>query len=145
MEFIEGQSLYDYVETVDKLTESQAKTLTQYLLQAVEYVHNQDYIHQDIKTENILLPKGQSPDDHSQFENMKVCWKKLFSEISDILININYFYYQLIDFGFCRKIDGEKLKEYCGSYHYLAPEMITRQPYGQAVDLWSVGVVLYIL
>ena len=53
---------------------------------------------------------------------------------------------KVIDFGFCRHVaPGEKLREYCGSYHYLAPEMIKREPYTFAVDLWSVGVVMYIL
>jgi len=121
MEYIKGESLYDYVERMEKLEESQAKTIVHSLLEILEYLHTSGYIHQDIKTENILLPQ---PTAHEiEFDKMK-----------------------LIDFGFCREIrPGELLREYCGSYHYLAPEMISREPYGVAVDLWSVGVVLYIL
>ena len=53
---------------------------------------------------------------------------------------------KVIDFGFARLVKpGEFLREYCGSYHYLAPEMIKREPYDLKVDLWSVGVVTYIL
>jgi len=122
MEYIKGESLYDYVERTEKLTEKQARALTRALLQVLEYLHGKGYIHQDIKTENIMLPMP-SPTSEIQFEDMK-----------------------LIDFGFCRELKpGELLREYCGSYHYLAPEMINREPYGFAVDMWSVGVSLYIL
>lgn len=54
--------------------------------------------------------------------------------------------HQLIiaDFGFAVRVQpGQKLTEWWGSLHYSAPEILSRQPYGAGVDIWSAGVVLY--
>lgn len=50
---------------------------------------------------------------------------------------------KLIDYGFAEN-SGQKLKEYCGTLSYMAPELITRNPYyGKYVDSWALGVILY--
>lgn len=119
MEYVAGESLFELVERVDTLSEKDTQAVVRSLLEVLAYMHSIHYIHQDVKTENMMIPAGSS----EPFRDMKV-----------------------IDFGFARQVlPGEFLREYCGSYHYLAPEMITRQPYDLKVDLWSVGVVTYIL
>mmetsp|Transcript_4547 Transcript_4547/g.5585 ORF Transcript_4547/g.5585 Transcript_4547/m.5585 type:complete len:84 (+) Transcript_4547:291-542(+) len=69
MEYIKGESLYDYVERMEKLEENQTKTIVRILLEVLQYLHSNGYIHQDIKTENILLPRI---DGEISFESMKV-------------------------------------------------------------------------
>eukprot|EP00011_Vannellida_sp_DIVA3-517-6-12_P010705 CAMPEP_0114619232 /NCGR_PEP_ID=MMETSP0168-20121206/8109_1 /TAXON_ID=95228 ORGANISM="Vannella sp., Strain DIVA3 517/6/12" /NCGR_SAMPLE_ID=MMETSP0168 /ASSEMBLY_ACC=CAM_ASM_000044 /LENGTH=678 /DNA_ID=CAMNT_0001830397 /DNA_START=326 /DNA_END=2358 /DNA_ORIENTATION=- len=119
MEYVAGESLFELVERVDTLSEKDTQEVVRALLEVLAYMHAAHYIHQDVKTENMMIPAGSA----APFRDMKV-----------------------IDFGFARVVPpGETLREYCGSYHYLAPEMISRQPYDLKVDLWSVGVVTYIL
>ncbi|XP_053519644.1 serine/threonine-protein kinase MARK2-like [Artibeus jamaicensis] len=53
---------------------------------------------------------------------------------------------KLADFGFSTKFSGEKLKTFCGTLPYMAPEMLKCEPYdGQKVDAWSLGVTLYVM
>lgn len=49
---------------------------------------------------------------------------------------------RLIDFGFSRSIDNLMMTP-CGSTQYAAPEILQRQPYTKAVDIWSMGIILY--
>lgn len=47
--------------------------------------------------------------------------------------------------GFARYIGNGKLHTPCGSYAYVAPEIMKEEEYGKAVDMWSLGVILYLL
>lgn len=51
----------------------------------------------------------------------------------------------MIDFGFAEKCDGRNLTQQCGTPNYVAPEVIEKKPYGVEVDMWSAGVIFYIL
>ncbi|KAK1333702.1 hypothetical protein QTO34_006088 [Cnephaeus nilssonii] len=53
--------------------------------------------------------------------------------------------WKLADFGFSRKVSDDcKLSTFCGTFHYLAPELLQREPYdGRRADVWSLGVTLY--
>lgn len=93
------------------------------ILSAVSYLHKNSIIHRDLKPENILLVS--SADD---------------TEI------------KLTDFGLAKKADHDGLKTFCGTPQYFAPEVLRRKGtingegrYGTAADMWSLGVVLYIL
>ena len=93
------------------------------ILSAVSYLHRNSIIHRDLKPENILLVS--SSDD---------------TEI------------KLTDFGLAKKADHDGLKTFCGTPQYFAPEVLRRKGtvngegrYGTAADMWSLGVVLYIL
>lgn len=51
---------------------------------------------------------------------------------------------KLCDFGFARKIaEGEKLHELCGSYEYVAPELLKSEGYDRTLDLYCLGLLLY--
>jgi len=54
---------------------------------------------------------------------------------------------KIADFGFSKSFaeEGEKLMTSCGSPGYVAPEILTAESYDKSVDMWSVGVIIYIL
>ncbi len=52
---------------------------------------------------------------------------------------------KLADFGFATYVDGFNITQQCGTPGYIAPEILERKPYGKPVDMWSFGVILYIL
>jgi serine/threonine protein kinase len=87
------------------------------ILDAVRYLHANDIVHRDIKPENLLF------DGYGESAQLK-----------------------LTDFGFATMYDrSNKLTATCGTPEYVAPEILSGRPYGAAVDLWSCGVVFYIL
>lgn len=114
MEYAGGGNLCKYVKARKRLGEADARGIFVQLLMSVEYLHNCGIIHRDIKLENVLFDENR---------NMK-----------------------LVDFGFsvgCRD-PTKKLKIFCGTPSYMAPEIVMRQQYaGRPVDVWSLGVLLY--
>ncbi|KAJ3025828.1 UNVERIFIED_CONTAM: Protein kinase [Siphonaria sp. JEL0065] len=115
LEYEEGGELFDYIVSKTVLPEQEARTMFRQLLSAIQYCHINGIVHRDLKPENILLDKNGS---------MK-----------------------LIDFGFSNVIrEGDQMDTFCGSPSYAAPEMIARRKYnGQDVDIWALGVILFVL
>lgn len=111
------QMLNDYAKNfhLQKITEYDAKKIFNQVLEAVAYLHDINIIHRDLKMQNILI---------NEKYNVK-----------------------LIDFGFAHFYDKKKkLSVYCGTPSYMAPELACRIPYdGKATDVWSLGVLLYIM
>lgn len=99
-------------------SEREARDLVKLLLEAIKYCHDSDIVHRDLKPENLLLT---SKDDDASIK--------------------------LADFGFAKKIEfnGEGLVTACGTPGYVAPEILEGQAYGKGVDIWSIGVITYIL
>ncbi|KAI3839626.1 hypothetical protein MKX03_018684 [Papaver bracteatum] len=118
MEYCRGGDLHTRVNK-QRFTESNAKILFKKLMQAIMLCHDSGIVHRDIKPENIFLTtKDECPD------------------------------IKLGDFGFATYIGpGEELHDTSGTGYYMAPEIVVkRKPsYNQAVDVWSAGVVLYVL
>ena len=112
-EYVAGKDLQMFLSEVGCLKEQEARPIFQQVVSAVHFLHQRRIAHRDIKLENILID-GDG--------NVKLC-----------------------DFGMAIQLaEGQKLEEICGSLHYIAPEMLSRKPYdGLAVDMWSLGVVLY--
>lgn len=114
MEHAGGGNLCSYVKARRRLPEHEARKIFIQLLLGVEYMHDLGIIHRDIKLENVLFDEDR---------NMK-----------------------LVDFGFsvaCRD-PNKRLKIFCGTPSYMAPEIVLRQEYlGRPVDVWSLGVLLY--
>ncbi|KAG5176968.1 hypothetical protein JKP88DRAFT_270786 [Tribonema minus] len=117
LELCEGGELFDRIVRKSCYTEKEARDLVTLLLDAIAYCHERDIMHRDLKPENLLLVSK------SDDANIKVA-----------------------DFGFAKVADNSKgLHTQCGTPGYVAPEILKRQPYGKEVDVWSVGVICYIL
>ncbi|OXB45132.1 hypothetical protein B1J92_B01925g [Nakaseomyces glabratus] len=114
-EFISGGQLLDYIIQHGSLKENHARKVSRGILSALQYLHANNIVHRDLKIENIMLSKT--------------------GEI------------KLIDFGLSNMYDPRKsLQTFCGSLYFAAPELLKAHPYlGPEVDVWSFGVVLYVL
>jgi carbon catabolite-derepressing protein kinase len=97
------------------LNEREGRRFFQQIMSAVDYTHRHKIVHRDLKPENLLL---------DQDLNVKIA-----------------------DFGLSNLLeDGKFLKTSCGSPNYAAPEVIAGRVYaGPEVDIWSCGVILYVL
>ena len=85
---------------------------------AIIYMHSNDIIHRDLKVIlSLIQPENLLLD---QYLNIKIC-----------------------DFGWCAENCAIKRTTFCGTYEYMAPEMIFRSEYDYRVDIWAVGVLLY--
>lgn len=116
MELVTGGELFDRIVAKGSYTERDASKLIKQILQAVDYMHDQGIVHRDLKPENLLY---ESPDEES---NIKVS-----------------------DFGLSKVIDSRMMMTACGTPGYVAPEVLAQKPYGKEVDIWSIGVISYIL
>ncbi|KAJ9561111.1 hypothetical protein OSB04_006271 [Centaurea solstitialis] len=117
MELCEGGELLDRIlARGGKFTEDYAKNVMAQILNVVSFCHLQGVIHRDLKPENFLL---KAKDDDSQLK--------------------------AIDFGLSDYVKpDEKLNDIVGSAYYVAPEVLLRS-YGTEADVWSIGVIAYIL
>jgi len=126
LEYVSGGELFDYVnDHYEDSTEEESKRIFLQLVNTLEYLHENDVVHRDLKLENILI---DSSDSSNQSPNGPII--------------------KLTDFGLAKFIDklSPILTTRCGSEEYAAPELISGKPYdGRKTDLWSLGVILYAL
>jgi calcium-dependent protein kinase len=116
-EFASGGELFDKINEIQSFNEANAAYIIEQLLSAVCYIHSKNVVHRDLKPENILL-ETRSKDDY---------------------------YIKLIDFGTaCLFNKKDKLSLRIGTSYYMAPEVI-KKSYTEKCDIWSCGVILYIL
>jgi len=118
MELVTGGELFDRIVSKGSYTEKDAAEVMKTLCQALSYMHAKKVVHRDLKPENILYS------DPSESAAIRVA-----------------------DFGLARVVSGkEMMKTACGTPGYVAPEVLKNKGYDSgAVDMWSTGVILYIL
>ena len=118
MEYIKGGSLTDYMKNNKfDFTERRAAELIYQLAKGLKYLHKYGIIHRDLKPDNIMLTEA------SDKGNIKI-----------------------MDFGLS-KILGKKEKSVdgFGTLTFVSPEVLIRKPYNKEVDIWSLGVILYLM
>ncbi|KAF2287384.1 hypothetical protein P3X46_023930 [Hevea brasiliensis] len=116
MELCEGGELFDRIVARGHYTERAAAAVMRTIVEVVQVCHKHGVMHRDLKPENFL------------FANKK--------ETAPL---------KAIDFGLSVSFKpGERFNEIVGSPYYMAPEVLRRN-YGAEVDIWSAGVILYIL
>lgn len=115
-EFCSGGELFDKIKTMRNFSEKLAAEYMKQILSSIVYCHDKKIVHRDLKPENLLL------------ENNK----------QDSMLKI-------IDFGTSKKFaKGKKMTEKLGTPYYIAPEVLSGS-YDEKCDIWSCGVILYIL
>ncbi|XP_067887758.1 serine/threonine-protein kinase H1-like isoform X1 [Heterodontus francisci] len=119
MELATGGELFDRVIAKGSFTERDATRVLQMVLDGIKYLHTLGITHRDLKPENLLYYHPGSD--------------------SKILVT---------DFGLANS--GNKggdwsMRTTCGTPEYIAPEILMRKPYTNAVDMWALGVISYIL
>jgi len=116
-ELVTGGELFDKIVELGQYSEREAAILVSKIVSAIDYLHEINIVHRDLKPENLLLK------DHSNISEVK-----------------------LADFGLS-KIVGQKvmMQTACGTPGYVAPEVLKAAGYDKEVDMWSIGVITYIL
>jgi len=115
MEHLAGGDLCDALSQCKRFSEKNAKVVVLQLLNAVEHMHQHQVVHRDIKLESIMFVEAGGN---------KV---------------------KLIDFGLAAEWDGRsEMSQRCGTAEFSSPEMM-RGKYTEKTDMWSVGVVAYML
>lgn len=132
LERFEGVELFDFLLNERAVPEMMCKYITRQMLLAVSHMHAHNLLHRDIKPENVMF-KYDRDLQTDQFEQHAIA---------------------LVDFDTCRMTDvapelyndavGGR-RRLVGTYGYLAPEVLKGGEYTKASDMWSVGIILYIL
>ena len=113
MQFMAGGPLFYHLQHCRHFTEDRARFYVAEVILGIGYLHSQNIIYRDMKPENLLLDR----DGH-------------------VVIT---------DFGLSKQgnTTSAVAQTICGTPEYVAPEVLSGQPYGKAVDWWSVGTLLY--
>ncbi|GMI00137.1 hypothetical protein TrLO_g11687 [Triparma laevis f. longispina] len=122
MEMMGGGELFDYVVDKGTLTEEEASRIVNKVTSAVVYMHSMGIIHRDLKPENLLLT--HRPGHPGDIPEVKI-----------------------IDFGLSKFLvnGAQAAKSFLGTRGYLAPEMLQRKDYSKSVDIWALGVIVFVL
>lgn len=117
LELLRGEELFNSIVQKKFYSEREAANVIRQVARACQYMHARGVIHRDFKPENLVFLDE---------ENTQIC---------------------VTDFGLARFVNLEAgaLKKACGTPGYVAPEILHRREYDSQIDLWSIGVILYIL
>eukprot|EP00919_Chromeraceae_sp_WS-2016_P039003 GHVR01093141.1.p1 GENE.GHVR01093141.1~~GHVR01093141.1.p1 ORF type:complete len:523 (+),score=141.90 GHVR01093141.1:84-1652(+) len=118
MELYTGGELFDKIIREARLDEAEGASIMKEILSGITYCHKHKIVHRDLKPENLLLESNEP--------NASI---------------------KIIDFGTSRTFDadnGKKMHQKLGTPYYVAPEVL-RKRYDEKCDVWSCGVILYIL
>mmetsp|Transcript_30303 Transcript_30303/g.80255 ORF Transcript_30303/g.80255 Transcript_30303/m.80255 type:complete len:314 (+) Transcript_30303:165-1106(+) len=126
LDLITGGTVMDRIIANDHFSEKDAASVTADVLNAIHYLHSIGITHRDLKPENLLYASNDP--DSPDYNTIKVA-----------------------DFGLAKFVtENSVMKTTCGTPGYVAPEVLDpylpfTNGYGPEVDLWSMGVVLYIM
>ncbi|XP_063246676.1 ribosomal protein S6 kinase alpha-2 isoform X1 [Prinia subflava] len=117
MELMRGGELLDRILRQKCFSEREASAVLCTITRTVDYLHSQGVVHRDLKPSNILyMDESGNPD------SIRIC-----------------------DFGFAKQLRAENglLMTPCYTANFVAPEVLKRQGYDAACDIWSLGILLY--
>ena len=117
MEYVRFGTLSKWIKNHKKITEEEASIILAQIFSAVVYLHGKQICHRDIKPENIMLSR------ENDINGIKIIDFGLSAQHFDKLIN----------------------NDYCGTYIYMAPEQIEKKLYFISVDIWSIGILMFML
>ena len=117
MEYIKFGTLKHWINQREKINEEEASIIIQKILSAINYLHSKQICHRDIKPQNVMLSR------ENDLTSIKIIDFGLSAQNFDKLINNNY----------------------CGTFIYMAPELIEKKLYFISVDIWSIGILMYLL
>jgi serum/glucocorticoid-regulated kinase 2 len=114
LEYAYGGDIFQHLAAVEYFPEYRAQFYAAEILLALEFLHSKNIIYRDLKPENVLIDaKG---------------------------------HIKLTDFGLAKELEiseARRTKTFCGTNEYLAPEVILGELYGESVDWWALGIVIY--
>ncbi|KAM9827673.1 serine/threonine-protein kinase 17A [Neosynchiropus ocellatus] len=120
LEFAAGGEIFNQCvseEEDEAFTEDDVKRLMRQILEGVSFLHQMNIVHLDLKPQNILLTSC------SPLGNIKI-----------------------VDFGLSRVVSSQQeLREIMGTPEYVAPEILNYEPISTATDMWSIGVLAYVM
>jgi len=115
MEYVAGGELFDEIVNRGNYSEADSSKIMRQILEAAQYMHNHEICHRDLKPENILL-----------------CGPN-----KDIV--------KVTDFGVSKDVASGALATFVGTPDYMAPEVLKGLKYTKSVDIWSIGVISFVL
>jgi serine/threonine-protein kinase Chk2 len=134
LECADGGELFDMIVTDGRFSEPVAKVYFLQMLNAVKYLHSIQITHRDLKPENILV--GHRVENVSNKDSETVANHHRIIKIADMGLSKD-------------ETDNTVLKSFVGTPQYIAPEIIVSKlrylSYTNKCDMWSLGVILYIL
>jgi serine/threonine protein kinase len=118
LELAERGELFDFLSYTGKFSDTLARTYFHQIISGIEACHNEGIAHRDLKPENLLLDSN--------------------------------FMIKIADFGFARAFENEEgarvaMRTECGTQGYMAPEVLGRRGYDNSADIFSAGVILFIM
>ncbi|KAM6908168.1 serine/threonine-protein kinase 17A [Lycodopsis pacificus] len=120
LEFAAGGEIFNQCvsdEEDEAFSEEDVKRLMRQILEGVSFLHQNNVVHLDLKPQNVLLTSS--------------------SPLGDI---------KIVDFGLSRMVSGhQELREIMGTPEYVAPEILNYEPISTATDMWSAGVLAYVM
>ncbi|XP_056593699.1 serine/threonine-protein kinase 17A [Triplophysa dalaica] len=119
LEYAAGGEIFNQcvAERDDAFKEEDVKRLMRQILEGVAFLHKCNVVHLDLKPQNILLTSG--------------------SPLGDI---------KIVDFGLSRLVsNSQEIREIMGTPEYVAPEVLNYEPITTATDMWSIGVLTYVM
>jgi len=117
LEFASGGELFDAIVNRGSYSEADAARLIRQILEAILYIHQHGIAHRDLKPENLLLANEKGETEHIK----------------------------IADFGLSKEFGVEQMATSCGTPDYVAPEVLSGEVYDKEVDIWSIGVITYVL